>query len=189
MDRKSGTYHCHKCTTRTTPTTAIETRTIPRATSQVVALTVAHERRCSEYDRSDYHYSQSIEARLFARDDATSPYDGTRFTDRRQSQIEHVVALSEAHDSGACAWTDARRAAFASDPLNLVLATPELNRSKGGKDLAEWQPAGRPCWFIRRVVAVKLKYNLTIDPTENRVIEQHAARCNLEGATDAGEPG
>ena len=54
---------------------------------------------------------------------------------------EHIVARSEAHDSGLCAADSETRREFASDPLNFTLASPAVNRSqKSGKDAAEWLP-------------------------------------------------
>ena len=46
----------------------------------------------------------------------------------RDTDIEHIVARSEAHDSGLCAASAAVKAAFARDLLNLTLASPRLNR-------------------------------------------------------------
>ena len=90
-----------------------------------------------------------------------SPYDGTRFESLRESDIEHIIAVSEAHDSGLCAVVRRR---FASDLDNPTLATPRLNRNeKGARDAAEWLPARNRCWFAATIVAVRPEYNLTID--------------------------
>ena len=141
-------------------------------------LVVAPENRCSIYDRSDYPYPQSVEAEIVARDGLWSPYDDTRFHSRDDSQIEHVVALSEAHDSGLCGASAAVRAAFARDLDNLVLATPKLNREKSGKDAAEWLPDRRQCWFVETVIAVRQEYALTIDPVEADAIDRVMAGCS-----------
>ena len=62
------------------------------------------ECRCTPYDRDDYPYPQSIEAEIADRlGGMVSPYDGTRFESLRESDIEHILAVSEAHDSGLCA--------------------------------------------------------------------------------------
>ena len=79
--------------------------------------------------RDDYDYPQSGEAQIAARlGGMVSPYDGTRFESLAESDIEHIIATSEAHDSGLCAATFAVRARFARDLDNLTLATPKLNR-------------------------------------------------------------
>ena len=65
-------------------------------------LTVAPEHRCAPYDRDDYPYSQSVETRIIAGMGGRvhGPYTGRYFGSRRETDIEHMVATSEAHDSG-----------------------------------------------------------------------------------------
>ena len=107
-----------------------------------------------------------------------SPYDGTRFESLRESDIEHIIAVSEAHDSGLCAASAAVRRRFASDLDNLTLATPRLNRNeKGARDAAEWLPARNRCWFAATIVAVRQKYNLTIDRREADALDRILASC------------
>ena len=121
-------------------------------------LTVAPEHRCSPYDRKrDYPYPQSIEHEIVRRLGAVyGPYSGTCFTSRFETDIEHMVATSEAHDSGLCAADRATRARFATDLRNLTLASPGVNRHrKSGKDAAEWLPRRNRCWFAARVVEVR----------------------------------
>ena len=67
-------------------------------------LTVSPEHRCSDYDRDHYPYPQAIERRIIERLGGRiyGPYTGRHFTNRRQTDIEHIVAVSEAHDSGLC---------------------------------------------------------------------------------------
>ena len=78
-----------------------------------------------------------------------SPYTGETFDWAEDVDIEHIVARSEAHDSGLCAADSFTRLAFASEPLNLTFASPELNRDqKGGKDVAEWLPDLNRCWYV-----------------------------------------
>ena len=47
------------------------------------------------------------------------PYTGRWFASPRDTDIEHIVARSEAHDSGLCAADAASQRRFASDLLNL----------------------------------------------------------------------
>lgn len=108
-----------------------------------------------------------------------SPCDGTRFTSLRESDIEHIIAVSEAHDSGLRAASADVRRRFASDLDNLTLATPELNRNeKRGYDAAEWLPAPNRCWFAAVIVAVRLEYGLTIDCREASARERILAGCD-----------
>ena len=96
-----------------------------------------------------------------------SPYTGEYFDSTRETDIEHIVARSEAHDSGLCSSDDETRRRFSSDLVNLTLASPSLNRhDKRAKDGAEWLPEMNKCWFVDRVIKTRVKYGLTIDQTE-----------------------
>ena len=66
-------------------------------------LRVAPENRCTPYVSSDYSYPQSVELSIIDQDGLYSPYSGKWFSNRSQSDIEHIIARSEAHDSGLCA--------------------------------------------------------------------------------------
>ena len=152
-------------------------------------LTIAPENRCSPYNRDDYDYPQSVEELIAARDGLVSPYDGTRFTNLAESDIDHVVALSEAHDSGLCAASAETRRGFARDLDNLALATPELNQNqKQGLDAGEWVPPLNRCWFAETVVKVRLKYDLTIDLREVEAVKAMLADCPDTGPESPAEP-
>ncbi len=143
-------------------------------------LVVTPEHRCSQYDSDDYPYPRSVEQRIVASMGGIvyGPYTGTSFTSTSETDIEHIVARSEAHDSGLCAADDTTRRRFASDLLNLTLASPAVNRSqKSGKDAAEWLPGLNRCWFANRVVEVRNRYGLTIDQRERDVLEGVLAGC------------
>ena len=142
-------------------------------------LTVAPEQRCTRYVADDYAYPQSVEDLVVAElDGIFSPYTGQCFGTTWETDIEHMVARSEAHDSGLCAASPAVRARFASDTLNLTLADPALNRErKGAKDAAEWLPAANTCWFADRVIKVRQKYRLTIDRQEAATLERVMSQC------------
>ncbi len=143
-------------------------------------LVVAAEYRCSPYDRDDYPYPQSVEALIVAElGGIYSPYTGEVFASTRETDIEHMVATSEAHDSGLCAADAATKRRFASDLLNLTLAAPDLNRSvKRGHDAADWLPELNRCWFAARIVEVRRKYDLTIDRREADALEAVLSRCS-----------
>ncbi len=146
-------------------------------------LTVAPEQRCTPYARSDYPYSSSLESRLVKTlgNRIYSPYTKQVFTDLKQTHIDHIVAMSEAHDSGLCAAPDSTRRAFAADLLNLTLASPAVNGCRTGgkcaKDAAEWLPPHNQCWFAARIVEVRRKYHLTIDRREAAALDRVLAAC------------
>ena len=143
-------------------------------------LSVAPEHRCSGYDRKrDYPYPQSIERDIVRELGAVyGPYTGTCFGSTKHTDIEHIVATSEAHDSGLCAASRATRTRFAQDLRNLTLASPEVNRhQKSGKDAGEWIPDRNRCWFAGRVLGVKRAYRLTVDRREAAALERILSGC------------
>ena len=157
------------------PTVTVAAMPTPTATPEPTnatttwrGLVLAPEDRCSPYDSDDYPYSQSVEAHIVADIGGIyGPYTGRWFDNTSETDIEHIVARSEAHDSGLCAANDAMRREFAADLLNLTLAGPTVNRhQKSDKDAAEWLPDMNTCWFADRVIQVRLKYELTVDQAE-----------------------
>ena len=96
-----------------------------------------------------------------------APYTGRFFRSTRETDIEHIVAVSEARDSGLCAAEPETRRRFAADLLNLTLASPDVNRcGESGKcayDASQWLPPMNQYWFAARVITVRLKYDLTVD--------------------------
>ena len=145
------------------------------------SLVIADEDRCSDYDADDYSYPQSVEADIVAGMGGIiySPYSGEYFDSTDETDIEHIVARSEAHDSGLCDVDAETRDTFASDLLNLTLAHPDLNRNeKVAKDAAEWLPEINKCWFAYRVVQVRAKYSLTVDQAEVDALEAVLSECS-----------
>ena len=91
---------------------------------------MAPENRCSPYDRSDYPYPQSVDLEIIEElGSIYGSYTGACYSNKGETDIEHIVAVSEAHDSGLCAADDETRRAFARDLLNLTLASPRVNRN------------------------------------------------------------
>ena len=177
--------HCHgggsSPTSTTTGTqTQLQPTTCPASTGTWRGIRVAPECRCTLYDRDDYDYPPSVEAQIAERlGGMWSPYDGTQFESLRESDIEHIIAVSEAHDSGLCATSAAVRRRFASDLDNLTLATPALNRNeKGARDAAEWLPEHNRCWFAATIVAVRREYDLTIDRREAAALDEVLNGCD-----------
>ena len=135
----------------------------------LAGIPILEENRCTPYESDDYRYPQSLEAQIMAEMEGSfySPYTGETFAWGEDVDIEHIVARSEAHDSGLCAADIFTRLAFASDPLNLTFASPEVNRDqKVAKDVAEWLPELNRCWYVNRVVSVKRRYGLSMDTRE-----------------------
>ena len=46
------------------------------------------------------------------------------------------------------------------------------------KDAAEWLPDLNQCWYVDRIIQVRMEYALTIDRTEADAIDTVLATCN-----------
>lgn len=104
-----------------------------------------------------------------------SPYDGAVWENPSDVDIDHVVALKEAWDSGAWQWSSERRRAFAndlSDSRSLMAVTDSVNQSKGDRDPSQWMPPRRDyrCSYISMWLAVKARWSLAVDPSEAGMI-------------------
>ena len=98
-----------------------------------------------------------------------SPYDGRPTTDPSSLDVDHRVALAEAHRSGGWQWDAAKKAAFANDlddPRTLVAVTASVNRSKGDKDPAGWLSQQDTCGYVSAWIAVKARWSLAVDAEE-----------------------
>jgi len=93
--------------------------------------------------------------------------------------IDHVVALSNAWQTGAFQFTDEMRLQFANDPLNLLAVSASLNRQKGDGDAATWLPPTKSyrCQYVARQIAVKKKYNLWLTKPEKVEMLNLLSKC------------
>ena len=117
-----------------------------------------------------------------------SLYDGKVFTNPTGLDIDHMVPLAEAWRSGAWAWTSAQRMDFANDledSRSLLAVTASLNRSKGDRDVAGWLPAKAQCAYISNWIAVKWRFNLTVDPIEGEFLQSKITSCKITNVTIA----
>jgi hypothetical protein len=112
-----------------------------------------------------------------------SEYDDVRETVPRRLDIDHMVPLAEAWDSGAFQWDPPRRQAYANNLEQtevLIAVSASSNRSKGDKDPFEWMPprAQFRCTYLRNWIKVKVKWELTADPDEAAAIRRLLAGCS-----------
>jgi hypothetical protein len=107
-------------------------------------------------------------------------YDGLTETLASAIDIDHMVPLAEAWDSGASRWTPERREAFANDlddPRSLIAVTDNSNASKGDQDPAEWLPTFERCRYVADWTATKLRWLLAVDTAERTALVGLAAGC------------
>ncbi|GAA2359263.1 HNH endonuclease family protein [Dactylosporangium salmoneum] len=116
------------------------------------------------------------------------PYGGStlafqRGTTSADVEIDHVVALADAWRSGASAWTDERRLAFANDPRELLATTAQQNRAKGDANAASWLPANGRCAYVALQVEVKSAYGLSVTTAERDAFVATLTSCGCAPAT------
>ncbi|MEV7060989.1 HNH endonuclease family protein [Streptomyces microflavus] len=109
----------------------------------------------------------------------TSYYDGQEVTSASSLDIDHMVPLAEAWDSGASAWSASRREAYANDQgsaVSLVAVTARTNRSKSDQDPADWMPPSSEaqCRYVGEWVSTKLRWGLTADDRELEALKVYA---------------
>ena len=94
-------------------------------------------------------------------------------------QIDHLVALSDAWQTGAQQLDPATRERLANDPLNLIATAGPVNQAKGESDAASWLPPHRPAWcaYVARQVAVKLSYALWVTAAERDAMARVLTGC------------
>lgn len=113
------------------------------------------------------------------------PYTGTSFAFQRgpassaEVQIDHMVSLSNAWQTGAQQWDEFTRRNFANDPANLQATLGWVNQQKGDGDAATWLPPNNAyrCTFVSRMVDVKAAYRLWVTPAERDAIARVLAGC------------
>ncbi|WP_241192086.1 HNH endonuclease family protein [Streptomyces sp. ADI97-07] len=111
-----------------------------------------------------------------------SYYDEVEVTEARKLDIDHMVPLAEAWDSGAYGWTAERREAYANDlgaERSLVAVTAKTNRSKSDRDPADWLPSAEAahCLYAADWTATKLRWELSADAKERAALVKLADAC------------
>ena len=105
-----------------------------------------------------------------------------------QVQIDHVVALSDAWQSGAQEISAQERLQLANDPENLLAVDGPANQQKSDSDAATWLPANASfrCSYVARQIRVKAKYHLWVKPAEKEAMINVLTPC--AGAAEAPAP-
>lgn len=109
-------------------------------------------------------------------------YTGRRVSDPAELQIDHLVALSDAHASGGWAWPAERKVAFANDladadELNAVWGPENERKADDGPD--RWLPPNPAfrCAYVAAYSRIKARWDLTVTPTQWTAIEAVRAGC------------
>ncbi|MFW6724149.1 HNH endonuclease family protein [Streptomyces sp. MAR4 CNY-716] len=115
-------------------------------------------------------------------------YDESTQASKVDVDIDHMVPLGEAWDSGAATWTAAEREGYANDlddQRALLAVYDKQNQSKADRDPSEWMPpaASATCRYITDWVVVKVRWGLTVNQAEHTAIQRNASGCDDEEIT------
>jgi len=108
-------------------------------------------------------------------------FTGRRTTSPAELQIDHLVALAEAHASGGWAWPAERKAAFANDlddgELNAVWGPENQAKDDAGPD--GWLPPDTEarCWYVSTYARIKARWDLTVTPAQWAAVTAVWAGC------------
>lgn len=172
------------------------------AASRLNALTVEPESHSSSYDRGLFPHWITIQGTcntreaVLVRDGVNvvtnascaaisgswySPYDGATWTAASDLDIDHMVPLAEAWESGAWAWTTNERRTYANDMggPELWAVTDNVNQSKGDKDPAQWKPPLTSFWcvYARAWIQVKWYWDMSVDSAEKAALTSMLGTC------------
>ena len=179
-------------TTTSLPSVVVPTASAPVASVPVVSLPQVELPVAAEvgagYARDEWgpHNSGLCRGAVGSVD----PYTGTRID---TCNVDHVVALLEAHESGGRDWSSGKKQRFSQDPSNHVASRACVNQSKGADDISEWSDAdiasssacgggyrvtaqGR-CFLAVTTVAVKADWGLAVDQAEADALSATLAGC------------
>lgn len=111
-----------------------------------------------------------------------SIYDNVKVTDAGKLDVDHMVPLAEAWDSGASAWDTAKKEMYANDqtdPRHLIAVTGASNRSKSDQDPAEWMPTNKAytCEYLINWISIKVRWGLSVDKKEKDFIVNELKSC------------
>jgi hypothetical protein len=116
------------------------------------------------------------------------PYTGKRIVFKRGEktsdavQVDHVVAESDAWQTGAQQLSAGRRLQFANDPINLIAVDGPTNQSKGDSDAATWLPKNKAyrCAYVARQIKVKATYGLWVTAAEKAAMVRVLVDCHSQ---------
>jgi hypothetical protein len=111
-----------------------------------------------------------------------SLYDLVQTSNPAELDIDHMIPLKEAWDSGAHSWDFDTRKRFANDlgfEHSLIAVTASSNRSKSDRDPSQWLPSNNSyhCEYAYKWLATKYRWRLSIDSAEALSLGRLVATC------------
>ena len=140
-------------------------KTVIKLLLTIALLSIAFAASADGYNRTDFNY-QSYKPNTAIGFYTSQPCNFIN--------IDHVVSLKDAYDSGAAYWSHDKKRSFANDRSNHVPSCGRVNSSKGSagpKDFLRRSNDGKGleykivsfCEYVEKYHAVKLKYGLSFE--------------------------
>tara|TARA_Y100001960_G_scaffold178614_1_gene187319 strand:+ start:1510 stop:2745 length:1236 start_codon:yes stop_codon:yes gene_type:complete len=113
------------------------------------------------------------------------PYTGETLTDATKLDVDHMVPLKNAHDSGGWAWDKERKSNYANYLQyedHLIAVTASANRKKGAKAPDEWRPTNENYWcdYATNWIAIKVEWGLSATKSEWKALEEMLSDCEQD---------
>lgn len=201
-NRKDGTYHCHN-----DPCLSNYKRNLIKAEEALQEAKEEKRAYSKLYSRSEWkHWSDmdndcqdtrveiliSQSSKTVTHQDGNKceevisgnwydPYTGNTYQLAEKLDIDHRIALGEAHRFGGENWSAAKKERFANDPVNLIAVSLGANRSKSQKSAYQWMPTNKSYWceYVQARQVVIDKYKLTVPKDERIFVNKITAKyCN-----------
>ena len=111
-----------------------------------------------------------------------TPYSAATVSVPRELDVDHMVPLGNAHESGSWNWPSERKERFANyldDPQHLIAVTARANRSKGAKGPDRWKPEEQTYWCQYAIdwIIIKSTWNLTVTGAEHAALGEMLHTC------------
>ena len=126
-------------------------------------------------------FSMNAEGCAVASGEWFDPYTDRSYSNPRDLDVDHVVALADAWVSGAWAWADELLDRFSNDFGNLNAIAAGENRSKSARGPAAYSPSapGARCDYLVQYASVKIRWGLAITPQDFEVLATGLAGCDV----------
>jgi len=97
--------------------------------------------------------------------------------------IDHIVSLKDAYESGAASWGASKKKAYANDRSNHVPSCGRVNSSKGSEGPIDFLRRSRDgrglkyeivrfCEYVKIYYAVKVKYGLSLVSNDKKLFSK-----------------
>jgi hypothetical protein len=139
-----------------------------------IALSIVSPAFADGYDRKEFNYR------------SYKPNTSIGFYTNKTCDfinIDHIVSLKDAYESGASSWSASKKKTFANDRSNHVPSCGRVNSSKGSEGPSDFLRRSndgkgleyeivRFCEYVQKYYAVKVKYELSFKSNKAKLFKK-----------------